>query len=280
MLKHAARQFFVHEICTVHTFILLGTLLLYSLITWPPPILLMKWIRDFTKWQDGENQLNASVGYIVLAWFHHISDLAIRFAMGAVTRLVMVMWSSGEKELRAIEETSDKKTTKFSKIAKNYKEKGKVVAALQDLFQEWFVMTWFTYIIRVNGNFTLVIKSAFDGLFSVASHRSWFHCAHLINDIAAFFILYLCGGLMNHYHQKYRDTLEEVQESILSNSDVLSECIQQKADLIPSKPKYKFIPSLCGLPIPLDNGFGFSLVFAPFVLSLVPSLTKHNLGGL
>jgi hypothetical protein len=81
---------------------------------------------------------------------------------------------------------------------------------------------------------------------------------------------------MNHYHNKYKDTLEEVQENILSKSDVLNVCILQKADLIPTNPKYKFIPSLCCLNIPLESaGYTFTLILTAFafVLSYVTAFT-------
>ena len=267
-----------HSPCTVHTFILLGILILYFVVTWPPPALLTTWFPEFALWHaDDADQQHSSIGYTVLAWFHHISDLIIRLVMGVATRLVMVAWTSGEKELRDIEESEDSNKKKFSKMVKNYKDKGEMAAALQYIFQEWFVMAWVVYFIGVTGNTTLVLKAAFKGLFNTASHRSWFYFAHLINDIAAFLILYICGGLMNHYHRKYRETLEEVQESILSRSDVMSECIQQKANLIPSNPKYKFIPSLCCLNIPLESaGYGFTLILTgfAFVLSFVTAFTN------
>lgn len=103
-----------HSPCTVHTFILLGILLLYFLATWPPPALLTVWFPEFALWHDGADQQHSSAGYTVLAWFHHVSDLIIRLLMGAATRIVMVAWSSGEKELQAIETSRNTTKTKFS----------------------------------------------------------------------------------------------------------------------------------------------------------------------
>ena len=264
--------------CTIHTFILLGGLLLYCAITWPPPSLLTRWFPEFALWhKDDENQQHASIGYTVLAWFHHISDLVIRLLMGATTRIVMVAWSSGQQKLLSIEQSDEPKCRKFSNVVKNYKDTGNMVAALQDIFQEWFVMSWVVYFIGVTGNTTLVLKAFFKGMFKTSSHRSWFYFAHLVNDFAAFFIPYICGGLMNYYHKKYRETLEEVQENILSDSDTLSECIQQKANLIPDNPKYKFIPSLCCLSIPFESaGYSFTMILTgfAFVLSFITAFTK------
>ena len=205
--------------------------------------------------------------------------------MGVATRLVMVAWFNGQNALKtiieqsaSIEEVESQETTcsKFSKMVKNYSDRGKVVAALQDIFQEWFVVSWVVYFIGVTGNTTLVLKALFKRLFWPATHRSWFYFAHLINDFAAFLIPYICGGLMNYYHAKYRETLEQVQEDLLSDSETLSECVQQRANLIPENPNYKFVPALCCLNIPLESaGYSFTLILTSFafVLSFVTAFT-------
>ncbi len=283
VLKDARGKFFTfekccekeHNPCTVHTFILLGILILYLAVTVPPPVLLTRWFTEFSQWHGDENdQQRSSVGYTILAWFHHISDLIIRFAMGAVTRIIMIAWSSEGEKIKNIGKSNDTKQEKFSKIVTSYKSTGRMASALQDIFQEWFVMSWVVYFIGITGNITLVMKALFKGLFRTSKHRSWFYFAHLINDFAAFLIPYICGGLMNHYHNKYKDTLEEVQENILSNSD---EYIHQRANLIPSNPKYKFVPSLCCLNIPLESaGYGFTLILTSFafVLSFITAFTN------
>lgn len=266
------------------SFMLLLFILLYCAITWPPPVLLTTWFHEFVLWHDEENQQRASFGYALLAWFHHISDLVIRLLMGVAARLVMVAWFNGQKYLEQITENSSiealesQETTckKFSRIVKNYKDTGKAVAALQDIFQEWFVMSWVVYFIGVTGNTTLVLKALFKGLFSTATNRSWLYLAHLINDFAAFLIPYICGGLMNYYHKKYRETLEQVQEDLLSGSETLSECVQQRANLIPENTTYNFIPALCCLNIPLESaGYSFTLILTSFafVLSFVTAFT-------
>ena len=265
--------------CTVYTCILVGILVLYLAATIPPPVLLSTWFSEFAQWHDDDmNQQRSSVGYTVLAWFHHISDLTIRLGMGVATRLIMVAWVAAGEELRDVKKSKVLNTKdKFSRLVWNYKETGRTVARLEDIFQEWFVMTWVVYFIGVTGNTTLVLKALFTGLFGTASHRSWFYFAHLINDIAAFAIIYICGGLMNYSHQKYRDTLEDVQEGILSDSENLSDFLHQRADLIPTNPNFKFIPSLCCLNIPLESaGFSFTLMLTgfAFLLSFITAFTK------
>lgn len=82
---------------------------------------------------------------------------------------------------------------------------------------------------------------------------------------------------MNYYHKKYRDTLKEVQEKILSNSGELTEWIHQRAVLIPRNSRYKFIPSLCCLDIPLESaGYSFTLILTSFgfVLSFITAFTN------
>ena len=287
VLSEASKDFWACKnfLCTVHSLILLLFILLYCAITWPPPALLTTWFHEFVQWHDDDDQQHASIGYSVLAWFHHISDLVIRLLMGVATRLVMVAWFNGQDALKksieppvSIEKVESQETTcsKFSNMVKNYRDRGKVVAALQDIFQEWFVMSWVVYFIGVTGNTTLVLKALFKRLFWTATHRSWFYFAHLINDFAAFLIPYICGGLMNYYHAKYRETLEQVQEDLLSDSETLSECVQQRANLIPENPNYKFIPALCCLNIPLESaGYSFTLILTSFafVLSFVTAFT-------
>lgn len=74
----------------------------------------------------------------------------------------MVAWSSSEERLKTIERPGDTNKVKFSRIVRNYKDIiGKMVAALQDIFQEWFVMSWVVYFIGVTGNVTLVLKALF-----------------------------------------------------------------------------------------------------------------------
>lgn len=281
-LRKTRAKFFLferdHNSCTVHTFILVGILLLYCVITWLPPVLLTTWIKEFSLWHDDDkDQQRSSLGYTVLAWFHHISDLVIRVAMGVSTRMIMVAWSSGEEKLKTIEKSEDPRPIKFSRIVQNYEKIGKIAAALQDIFQEWFVMSWVVYFIGVIGNIVLVLKALFQGFFSTNSHRSLFYFAHLVSDFASLLIPYICGGLMNHYHKKFRDALKEVQEKILSNSDVLTECIQQRAVLIQKNASYKFVPSLCCINIPLESaGFSFTLILTGFgfVLSFILAFTN------
>ena len=267
-----------HNACTVHTFILLGVLILYLTITWSPPILLSMWFHEFALWHDDdENQQNASIGYTVLAWFHHISDLSTRLVMGIMTRIVMVAWSTEREDLNRIEKSENEEGFKFTNIVKSYKQTGRMVSGLQDIFQEWFVMAWVVYFIGVTGNTTLVLKALFTGQFSSASHRSWFYFAHLVNDFAAFLLPYICGGLMNYYHEKYRETLEDVQEKILSQSVHVSVQIQQRANLVPVNQRYKFVPAFFCLNIPLESaGYSFALILTSFafVLSFVTAFTS------
>ena len=289
VLSEARKNFCAYKSspCTVHSLLLSIFILLYCAITWPSPALLTKWFPEFVRWHDDHHQQHASIGYSVLAWFHHISDLIIRLSMGIATHLVMVAWFNGQNVLNAmtepstsIEEVEYQETTcsKFSKMVKNYRETGKVVAALQDIFQEWFVMSWIVCFIGVTGNTTLVLKALFKDHFGTANkRRSWFCFAHLVNDFAALLIPYICGGLMNYYHEKYRETLEQVQEDLLSDSQTLSECVQQRANLIPENPNYKFVPALCCLSIPLESaGYSFTLILTgfAFVLPFVTAFTN------
>ena len=281
-LKEISKKFFEccrkdGSPCTAHTFILVGVLVLYALATCPPPILLMVWFKEFAGWHKENVEQNASIGYTALAWFHHISDLIIRIIMGGVTRLIMVAWISGEEKLWSTIKSEDSNCEKFKSMVRNYKQTGKVVAALQSIFEVWFVMTWTVYFIGVTGNTVLVMKALLTNLFERSSHRSWFYFAHLVNDILAFIFPYICGGLMNTYHANYRETLEEVQERLLCESNNLSECLLQNAMLIPENPNFGFVPAFFCLSIPLESaGYTFTIVLTmfAFLLTFITAFTS------
>ena len=163
-LKEISKKFFEccrkdGSPCTTHTFILVGVLVLYALATCPPPTLLMVWFKEFAGWHKENVEQNASIGYTALAWFHHISDLIIRIIMGMVTRLIMVAWISEQENLWSILNSENPKCEKFKSMVQSYKQTGKVIAALQDIFQVWFVMTWIVYFIGITGNTVLVLKT-------------------------------------------------------------------------------------------------------------------------
>ena len=247
--------------------------MLNALATCPPPILLTLWFKEFAGWHKETAEQNASVGYTVLAWFHHISDLIIRIVMGGVTRLIMVAWISGEEELCSYLKSENSTSQKFNSMVQNYKQTGKVIAALQSIFQVWFVMSWIVYFIGITGNTVLVLKA----LLQLSSHRSWFYFAHLMNDTIVFIIPYICGGLMNYYHGNYRETLEDVQERLLCESEVPSEYLVQNAILIPENPKFWFVPAFCCLNIPLESaGYTFTIVLTlfAFLMTFVTAFTS------
>ena len=143
IFKKACKDFcaFKNNSCTLHTLILLGVILFYCVKTWSVPIMLTVWFPEFALWHDDVTQQHPSTGYTVLAWHHHISDMVIRLAMGASTRLVVVAWSAGIHSVNKLELDieSQKTLENFTEMVKQYKETGKVVAALQDV---WFVMSW------------------------------------------------------------------------------------------------------------------------------------------
>lgn len=266
------------SLCTVivHTIILVGILMLYGLAAYPPPILLMIWFKEFAGWHKENVEQNASIGYTALAWFHHISDLIIRIIMGGVTRLIMIAWISEQEKLWSILNSENPKCEKFKSMVQSYKQTGKVIAALQGIFQVWFVMTWIVYFIGITGNTVLVLKTLLLNQIRLSSHRFWFYLAHLIYDIVVFLIPYIYGGLMNYYHDNYRETLEEVQERLLHECEDLSECLLQSASLIPENPKYRFVPALCCLSIPLESaGYTITIVLTlfAFLLTLITDFT-------
>ena len=84
---------------------------------------------------------------------------------------------------------------------------------------------------------------------------------------------------MNSYHEDYHEMLKQKQKEILSQSPNESVCIMQMANLIPKNPKYQFIPSLCGLSIPLNitgHTLTITLALLAFILSLISNLVNND----
>ncbi len=58
---------------------------------------------------------------------------------------------------------------------------------------------------------------------------------------------------------RYHDKLQELQNEIFSDQEV--GWMLQCAELIPKKPNYVYVPSFCGLSIPLNSpGYSHSIV--------------------
>ena len=98
LFKHSGKR-----VCFgCHTGCLSLVLLMFTLLTWAPPIILMVWFDDFAEWHEDSEERHSLIGYTALAWLHHLSDLAVRLAFFVVTVLIMSAWNSGIDDLQSI----------------------------------------------------------------------------------------------------------------------------------------------------------------------------------
>lgn len=95
--------------------------------------------------------------------------------------------------------------------------------------------------------------------------------SYLAYYISALAIPYGCGILMNIRHGKYREQLDQKQKELLSKNPDDGIWIMQSSALIPANPQYMFIPSFCGLNIPL-NSTGHSLTIILTLLAFMLGL--------
>ena len=155
----------------------------------------------------------------------------------------------------------------FEELIKKYKTAGELAASIQWIFQSWFVVKWIIYFTDISVHGTVAIKQLSSGTKATENDQLWFVFSHLIYDLTAFITIYTCGTLMNDYHAKFRTELENKQEELLSTCKSESESlwINQYGNLIRSNPDYQFIPSFCGIDVPLDNpGYTLTVLVALF----------------
>lgn len=183
-----------------------------------------------------------------------------------------VMISGVCKQNSAEQESLEKLVHIFEKQVNNYEKCGNDVAIVQHIFQGWFVVHWLTYFVRITNDVTIAVKSltSKEILINEPYHLSFF-MTHLVFDSVTFLLLYVCGSLMNIYHKKYHRQLQSNQKKLFAAGDsecqlkMKNKCLSflQNANLIPENPEYQFIPSFCGLSLPLDSaGYTVTLILA------------------
>ena len=167
---------------------------------------------------------------------------------------------STESKLEDKVEVKDLKDM-FMTLIDNYNATGQLVAPLHGIFQQWFVLQWMVYFIKIIEDFTVVINSLVSNDNKVTGPKLLFVTTHLVYDLILFLIPYYCASLMNQYHDEYHKRLQRAQNSVLCNDN--EGWRLQCALLIPENPKYKFVPSFCGLSIPLSSpGYNLSIILA------------------
>ena len=243
--------------CSIIAILFIVILLLLKLIiSIVPTVLILEWTGELFQCK----RLNIAIPY---AWLAAVSFLANFFA-----RLVMITATIAVGNAWELEDKNQ-----IDDLMKEYKQIGQHVAKIQGIFQAWFVIKWLVYFIDITVDSVIAIRSLFGSDIQNERNTFIYIFMHLIYNFVAFLTLYVCGGLMNSYHDKY---CKKVEKKIKSTNFVGTSWEKWCALSYLRKPKYRFIPSLCGLHIPLDSsGYTLSLLLAlvAFIANFVSSLT-------
>ena len=215
--------------------------------------------------------------YTGVLYASHITNGGIRAAMIITVLLIIEAWKSATYSLsNPPQSLADESTMReyFTSLITNYTSTGHLVSSLNAIFQGWFVIQWVTYFIDITVSCAL--------LFSTIIQKNLQYdptildiLAQLLYFISALAIPYTCGVVINNHHKDYRKYLVEKQKMCLSESQDFRVYIMQTASLIPLNSEYLFIPSLCGLSIPLNStGHGITILLT--LLAFVLSLRYHH----
>ena len=254
---------FKPDTCTakVKTIVLIVLLTLYfALVLASPSLYILSW-RNL-------QHTELYIYYTVLQFITHITNGLTRVAMVTVTMLVRNAWKKGQHDLLNLIVNELRQT--FNDISANYKNTGDFVSPFQGIFQRWFVLQWITYFVATTVTFALLFDTLIENhiTFDLQTLNVFAYLAYYISALA---IPYGCGILMNSYHGKYSEQLEQKQKDLLSQTQNDGIWIMQSSALIPINPQYMFIPSLCGLRIPL-NSTGHSLTIVLTLLAFTLGL--------
>lgn len=214
------------------------------------------------------------IAYEVVLYVINVTDCFKVLFMIAVTLMVRSKWLKAVQILVEFSVSAwqqlDRNTVKseIKNLAKSYKDIGRIVANLQGTFKYWFLLQWiisFTAVIH-----TSVWMTSLSNL--IISYHYWtYYVFYMAHSVFIFMTPYVCGNMMNFYHQRYYQKVRKIQKNIWSNyyeategpGDILIFCHKQYKYLIPKKEKYQFIPTIFCLKIPLENpGFIISIFLA------------------
>ena len=120
-------------------------------------------------------------------------------------------------------------------------------------------MKWLTY-------FTDIIVHSANAWIQFGSGNTpndvfYFNLTHLFYDIVAFTSIYACASIMNYYHDNFYNYLMMKQREYLKYDE--EHWIDQDCEKI--RKKYRFVPSLCLIVIPIDNsGYTITILLSLF----------------
>ena len=239
-----------HQGCCKLLFIV-ATSIIFSITMLVPPTLLSLWWKGFPPYN-----VHHSVGIATIAmdWIDFIYNLFARVAMIVATVSVREEWSKALKELNG--------NRKLEDVIDCYKKYGKRVIVIQNVFQAWFVAKWILYFTDILMFGTSALTQLTTGI-EVDNDQFWFDSIHLLYDVVAFIIIYVCGSLMNQYHDNFYEELNEAKEEYIIKEKKF--WIYYNTNLITKQSKYQFTPSLCGISVPMNNpGFAFTFIISLF----------------
>lgn len=181
-----------------------------------------------------------------------------------------------EEEVEGNETSSNPKEA-FAALIENYNKLGKLIVPLYAIFQHWFVMQWVVYFIKIIDDFSVALHALISEDYKHQGPRNKlvFVLTHLIFDLILFLIPYFCASLINQYHDQYHERLKIVQNRLFSKQQRNWPWMLQNTQLIPQNTKYVFVPSFCGLSIPLNSpGYNLSIILAlfAFIISIMTTL--------
>ena len=244
--------------CTVTVICTMIIFIVYGSISFTPGILLIIWKEKLVI--SYHDHTGMAIAYAVAAGISFISNFFARIAMIVTTLAVGNAWIN---KINSDKETKDQ--SQIKDLINGYKETGQAVAAIQRVFQDWFVVKWIVYFIDITVDSIIAIKSVFGNEQQQDHEIIIYFFIHLTYNFVAFLTLYMCGTIMNRYHENYCKKLEKKIRTEFEETEQHSAWKIQCAIASLRKPKYQFTPSLCGFSIPLDNsGYTLSILIALF----------------
>ena len=255
------------------------------LLTFIPPILLVVYMKKIILVFINKDKSIIVIAklYTSMAWIKHLSEWTIRMGMIIATLRIYREWSRDIdiriKVDKNVEEKDDMIVrNNFSALIRMYHERGQLVSSIQRVFELWFVLQWFAYLVRITMDLLLIVRALITNDLEVEGpEQIWFTLTHLIYDIVTIIVPYVCGTLMNKYNERFLSEMGKKQEEIFSKSKNLSVWLMQRFTLIPEQKSYQFTPSLFYIAIPLRSTvFSISIIVSLFtcILSLLISLAR------
>ena len=155
-----------------------------------PPIFLSLWWREISPYNA-----HRGIGIVTVAmdWIDFLNNLFTKVAMIVATFYVKEEWSSVQKELQNLD--GDRK---LYDLIHCYKRYGRRVSDVQNVFQAWFLAKWLLYFTGILMFGTSALTQLTHGTKSDNKFQVLFDYVHLLHNVMAFIIIYVCGSLMTN----------------------------------------------------------------------------------